>query len=61
MFEMKVEEGLDLVEEFYADELVKSQQLQSGLEGNAGPKFHQREGFAQDIQKGLEGSVRVVN
>ena len=60
-FEVNVEEGLDLVEEFYADELVKSQQLQSESKGNARPKLHQREGFAQDIQKGLEGNVRVVN
>lgn len=61
MFEVNVEEGLDLVEEFYADELVESEQVNAELKGKAKPKFNQGKGFVQDIQQGLQGSVRVVN
>ncbi|MFX8676844.1 hydrolase or metal-binding protein, partial [Acinetobacter baumannii] len=46
--EVNIEEGLDLVEEFYADEIVKSQQLQSEPESNTSPKFHQGESFVRD-------------
>lgn len=60
-FEVNIEEGLDLVEEFYEDEIVKSQQLQSEPESNTSPKFHQGESFVRDIQQGLQGSVRAVN
>ena len=54
-------EGLDLVEEFYTDELVESQQVQPNSKANAKPKFHQGQGFVQDIQQGLQQNVRAVN
>lgn len=60
-FEVGTEEGVDLVEEFYTDELVKSEQEQAKPKGKAKPKFHQGEGFVQDIQKGLQQNVRAVN
>ena len=56
-FEVNVEEGLDLVEEFYADEKADSEQTQ--LESK--PKFNQGQGFVQDLQKGLQQNVRAVN
>ena len=58
-FEVDSEEGLNLVEEFYADEVVESEQTQ--LESKTKPKFHQGDGFVQDIQQGLQSSVRAVN
>jgi hypothetical protein len=60
-FEVDSEEGLDLVEEFYIDELVESQQVQPSSKAKAKPKFHQGEGFVQDIQQGLQQNVRAVN
>ena len=60
-FEVNAEEGLDLVEEFYTDELVESEQVQPNSKAKAKPKFHQGEGFVQDIQQGLQQSVRAVN
>ncbi|WP_335989778.1 hydrolase or metal-binding protein [Acinetobacter bereziniae] len=60
-FEVDSEEGLDLVEEFYTDELVESQQVQPNSKAKIKPKLHQREGFAQDIQRGLQQNVRAVN
>lgn len=60
-FEVNLEEGLDLVEEFYADELVESQQVQPNSKAKEKPKFHQGEGFVQDIQQGLQQNVRAVN
>ncbi len=52
-FEVNTEEGLDVVEEFYSDsELVERQQVE-GLK--------QVDGFIQDIQQGLQRSVRAVN
>lgn len=60
-FEVNSEEGLDLVEEFYTDEVVEAEQVQSESKAKAKPKFNQGDGFVQDIQKGLQGSVRAVN
>ena len=60
-FEVNSEEGLDLVEEFYADEIVESEQAQPDSKAKAKPIFNQKDGFVQDIQKGLQGSVRAVN
>ena len=59
-FEVNSEEGLDLLEEFYADEVNESGQLQAELKDKAKPKSHQEKGFVQDIQRGLQGSVRAV-
>ena len=60
-FEVSSEEGLDLVEEFYTDEVVESEQMQSESKTKIKSKFTQGEGFVQDLQQGLQGSVRVVN
>lgn len=60
-FEVNSEEGLDLVEEFYTDEIVESEQTQPESKTKAKPKFNQGDGFVQDMQKGLQGSVRAVN
>ncbi|MGF2635477.1 hydrolase or metal-binding protein [Acinetobacter johnsonii] len=64
-FEVNGEEGLDLVEEFYSDENQETEndQAQNATTArtNAKPKTNQGEGFAQDMQKGLQRSVSVVN
>ena len=60
-FEVNAEEGLDLVEEFYTDEVIRSEEIQSESKTNAKPQFNQREGFVQEIQQALQGSVRAVN
>ncbi|MFN3073835.1 hydrolase or metal-binding protein [Acinetobacter sp. TY2] len=60
-FEVNVGEGLDLVEEFYSDEVVESEQTQTDPKTKTKLKFNQDNGFVQDIQKGLQGSVRAVN
>jgi hypothetical protein len=56
-FEVNGEEGLDLVEEFYRDEVLESEQTQSESKS----KVKQVDGFVQDIHKGLQCSVMAVN
>ena len=60
-FEVNTEEGLDLVEEFYVDESSETEQVQSESKTKSKTKFNQQDGFVQDIQQGLKGSVRAVN
>lgn len=60
-FEVNSEEGLDLVEEFYTDEVTESEQAQPESKNKVRSKPNQAEGFIKDIQKGLLGSVRGVN
>ena len=64
-FEMNSEEGLDLVEEFYAEENQETDTEQplpvTTTRAKAKSKPNQSEGFVQDIQQGLQGSVRAVN
>ena len=60
-FEVNSEEGLDLVEEFYTDENPESEQTQPDLKTKVRAKSNQGEGFVQDIQQGLQGSVMAVN
>ncbi len=63
-FEVNTEEELDLVEEFYTDENSEEErhdQAESKARTKSKPKFNQGDGFVQDIQKGLQGSVRTVN
>ncbi|MFW1912153.1 hydrolase or metal-binding protein [Acinetobacter sp. ULE_I064] len=60
-FEVNSEEGLDLVEEFYTDEVTESEQAQPESKSKVKPKLNQGDGFVQDIQQGLQGSVRAVN
>lgn len=59
-FEVNSEEGLDFVEEFYADE-AEFEQAQPESKSKVKTKLNQAEGFVQDIQQGLQGSVRAVN
>lgn len=65
-FEVNSEEGLGLVEEYYTDEnseieLGSSEQLQPDSKTKSKPKLNYGEGFVQDLQQGLQGSVRAVN
>lgn len=60
-FEMNSEEGLDLVEEFYTDKNSESKQKSTNSKVKDKSKLNQRGGFVQDIQQGLQGSVRAVN
>lgn len=60
-FEVNSEEGLDLVEEFYTDEVTDSEQAQPEAKSKVKPKLNQGAGFVQDIQEGLQKSVKVVN
>ena len=67
-FEVNSEEGLDLVEEFFTDENSEEEHQQTEhappeakARTKSKPKFQQRDGFVQDIQQGLQGSVRAVN
>lgn len=64
-FEVNAEEGLDLVEEFYSEENqetdIEQGQHETSSRAKSKPKPNHGEGFVQDIQKGLQGSVRVVN
>lgn len=64
-FEVNGEEGLDLVEEFYSDENqetdIEQVTSETTARTKAKPKPNQGGGFVQDIQKGLQGSVRAVN
>ena len=46
-----------MVEEFYADEVTESGLIQSDSKAKTRPKFNQGNGFVQDIQQGLQGSV----
>ena len=57
-FEIDGDEGLEIVAEFYTDE---AEQTQLESEVKAKSKFTQGKGFVQDIQQGLQASVRAVN
>lgn len=59
LFEVNIEEGLDLVEEFYTDEVVESKKIQPELKAKA--KLKQEEGFVQEMKQGLKRSVRTLN
>lgn len=62
-FEVNLEEGLDLVEEFYTDEGFESELVQAEIKNKAKSelKSHRGEGVVQEIQKSLNQNVRVVN
>ncbi|KMU98453.1 hydrolase or metal-binding protein [Acinetobacter sp. VT 511] len=68
--DVDMEEGLDVVEGFYRDEdsnfegeNLQVESVEGGAKGRAKTKlkFHQREGFVQEMQKGLKESVNAVN
>jgi len=50
-----------LVEEFYVEESSESEQQSIDSKVKTKPKLNRDDGFAQDMQKGLQGSVRTVN
>ena len=56
--EMDGGEGLEIVEEFYIDE---AEQTQLEPEIKAKSKLTQGKGVVQDVQQGLQASVRTVN
>ena len=56
-FEVNSEEGLDAMDEFYTNDESESEQTQ----GVSKSKVRQVDGFVQNIQQGLQQSVRVVN
>ncbi|WP_335994338.1 hydrolase or metal-binding protein [Acinetobacter pittii] len=64
-FEVNAEEGLDLVEEFYMDENqetnIEQAQPLTMTRAKVKDKLNHEDGFVQDIQKGLQGSVRAIN
>ncbi|WP_179995080.1 hydrolase or metal-binding protein [Acinetobacter sp. YH16053] len=64
-FEVNAEEGLDLVEEFYMDENqetnIEQAQSLTMTRAKVKDKSNHEDGFVQDIQKGLQGSVRAIN
>ena len=61
IFEMNVEEGLDLVEEFYTDENAEPEHSPLESKAKTKTKFTQSKGIVQDIQQGLQQNVRAVN
>lgn len=63
---MNSDEGLDVVEEFYSDENVEteqpsSNQVQQESKPKTRSKLKQVQEFVQEMQQGLQGSVRAVN
>lgn len=60
-FEVNSEEGLDLVEEFYAEKSSKAEKQRIDSNAKTKPKLNRDDGFVQDIQQGLQDSVRAVN
>lgn len=61
-FEMNIEEGLDMVEEFYTDENTEdAEQIQTRTRAKSKSKSNQSVGFVQDIQQGLQESLIKVN
>ena len=59
-FEVNSEEGLDLVEEFYVEKSSEVEQQPIGSRSKTKPKLNQDNRFVQDMQEGLQGSVRAV-
>ena len=67
-FEVNAEEGLDVVVEFDTEENAEEEHQQvehveaeSKARTKSKPKFNQGDGFVQDIQKGLQQSVKALN
>ena len=60
-FEVVSDEGLEIVEEFYVEKSseVEQQPIDSGSKTKS--KLNQDNGFVQDMQEGLQRSVRAVN
>ncbi|ELO6156028.1 hypothetical protein QVL04_005016 [Escherichia coli] len=60
-FEVDSEEGMDLVGEFYVEKSSEVEQQPIDSKVKIKPKLNQDNGFVQEMQKGLQGSVRAVN
>lgn len=60
-FEVDAEEGGEIVEKFYVEKSSEVKQQHLDSRSKTKPKLNQDNGFVQDIQKGLQGSVRAVN
>ena len=60
-FEVNNEGGLDLVEELYTEEFSEVEKQLIDSKAKTKPKLNRDDGFVQDIQQGLQDSVRVVN
>jgi hypothetical protein len=60
-FEVDREGGTDLVEEFYAVASSEGEQQPIDSKARTKAKLNQEDGFVQDMQKGLQGSVKAVN
>lgn len=60
-FEVNSEERMDLVEEFYVEKSSEVEQQPIDSRSKIKPKVNQDNGFVQDMQKGLQASVRGVN
>lgn len=60
-FEANAEEGLDLVDEFYAEDTSEAELQLIDSKAKNKSKLNQDDGFVQDMQKGLLGSVKAVN
>ena len=60
-FEVNNEGVLDLVEELYTEEFSEVEKQLIDSKAKTKPKLNRDDGFVQDIQQGLQDSVRVVN
>ena len=60
-FEVNNEGVLDLVEELYTEEFSEVEKQLIDSKAKTKPKLNRDDGFVQDMQKGLQGSVRAVN
>ena len=60
-FEVNAEEGLDLVEEFFVEKSSEVEQQPIDSKAKIKAKLNQDDGFVQEMQKGLQRSVRAVN
>ena len=60
-FEINGDDGLHVVEEFYTDENTETDQQHTQASSKTKSKPNPAESFLQEIQQGLQGSVRAVN
>lgn len=60
-FEADIEEGMGAVDEFYTDENSETDQVHAESKAKSKAKLNQAENFVQDIQQGLQRSVKALN
>ena len=56
-FEVNSEEDLDVVEKFYMDEVIESEQIPPDLKAKAKPKFNQEKSFSRIFSRVLRLSI----